>query len=440
MPYTATIISLLSSPVSHTSIPGAGIESVVSQATAAGMEVLRREIDDRVGRELSQPSRVLPAWSTVGRRRTRITTLEIDEGRPWGYAVPPSPKTFKASSDIAPTRPVASRKLSSGCSWQSRDATTQAVLAEVSSLLLTSDPCARLQPTYRIYVRAGEHQYLSRLSLWANCIVQRLMRVLPTSWVDLVLSMRRRVSIRRAGVINQGPRSSRTLSASQATLSIGPAASSLYGRGSQVGNTGTPAPASSCHSRAFINQSFTTGRGSLNRNHSSERRYFRSFSASSDDGFGEGTTSGPPSLPDSNSGESGSFHEGEDGMIPSGVWLNHSSAEGPRQQRATSSTSTDTATAPATVSASGTTLPRNASHDGPWMGPSSRNSPLLDATPSATASGTHSPLIAESQGISRDGADFDSSRNPAILGDSWVRLDDNGQRDSRGCDDGEGGQ
>lgn len=422
---TSTVVSLLSSPVSHTSLPGAGIESVVSQAIAAGLEVMRREADDRAGRELPPvSSSLMPVSSASPRRTLRMTMVEIDEGRPWGSAALPllsessDQRAGQASDQHTPTRPSVSRKASNsaGSSWQVRDAATQVVLAKVTSILLTPDPSKRLKPSYRVYLPNAEQHFVGRAFLWINRATQRMMRVLPTSWVDVLLALRRHVSLRRAGLISQGPTPGRKAShgnaASAGVQGSGTSSSAAF-VGSARGGVSPGAAAYMTQSRASASRSSgNTGRG-------------QNISVSSDEGYNMGenegaTTSGPPSLPDSNSGES------LDGMVSSGVLSSngdHQNHDQHAQQlypghptassrgRPHSTDLHDTASNP-TYSSSASSL-----HDGPWLGPSGQNSPVVqhdDETDDTPSSSTNM-----------------ASSGPH-LGESWIRLGESEQRGQRG--------
>lgn len=399
---STTILSFLSSPVTHTSLPGAGVESVIAQAVAAGMEVIRREADEKAMRVST------PAIPFVIRRSVRISTIEIDEGRPWGSAALPDSEKSAAS-----TRPAMSRKLSNASSWQARDVATQVVLRKVSSLLLTPIPSARLRSSYRVYLPNAERHFASPVSLLLNRATQRIMSILPTGCIDVLLAMRRFVSLRRAGLISQGPRANTGSGNNSSTSSATSGSQQLGSHPSSASRSHlsplSPGAASPSHSRSSIRSSTATLAASQQR--ASHLRHPTSLS-SSDDGE-EGTTSGPPSLPDSNSGESTSYHVDDDGMVSSGVLSSRSSqhggsggAQAHRNEPASADSSISTATA------TGAAHHSPAAGDGPWVGPSNRNSP---AVPSS-----QSPVL-EAEEPSGSPSLPPSDRN-AQLGESWVRL------------------
>ncbi|PWN28980.1 hypothetical protein BDZ90DRAFT_230979 [Jaminaea rosea] len=395
---STTILSFLSSPVAHTSLPGAGVESVVSQAVVAGMEVIRREADEKALR-LSTPS--VPF---IIRRSVRISTVEIDEGRPWGSAALPESESTTSS---AAGRPGMPRKLSNASSWQARDAATQMVLAKVSSLLLTTDASARLRSSYRIYLPNAERHYAGQIFLWLNRATQRLMSVLPTGCIDVLLAMRRHVSLRRAGLISQGPRNANDNTTDTAQQKVKQSQLSQPSSRSHLSSQ-SPGAASPSHSRSSIRSSSATLSASQQRS-GQGASHLRHPTSLSSEGEEEGTTSGPPSLPDSNSGESGSYHVDDDGMVSSGVLSSRSSQyegqHGHTQRGAQAAGSEQNS------------FSSSATATGPWMGPaSSRNSP---AVPSS-----QSPVLEASAGGAQAGVETMPNDRTAQLGESWVRLGD----------------
>ncbi|CAO1631563.1 unnamed protein product [Sympodiomycopsis kandeliae] len=419
--HPATVITLLSSPSSHTSLPGAGKESVVAQATAAGMETIRREADEAASKARSLSSRT----TVPGKRPIRITTVEIDAGLPWGQAALPAFSTEQGDASSAPTgssrsgssnsnaasfslstagasgtgsatmtqRPTAMRKVSSmnsSNSWPSRDTSTQVVLNRVTALLLPLSPNKRLRASYHLYLPNESEKHLmgNACSLF-NRGTQRLMRIIPTGWVDVLLSMRRQVSLRRAGLISQGPRITRS----------GSAGSSTSAPGSKDQGTGVNVGASSSSSSA-------------NATLSKPPRFPGvSASASSDEGYNYGTgESGPPSLPDSNSGDSGTSHgdvdvDIEDGMISSGVLSSEGGQHYRRQYHGANDPMSSTSTA------------RGEEEEdtrGPWVGPASRDSPRPEQQEQHREEGDDHLSSSMSSSSTRT---YDGS-----VGDSWVAL------------------
>lgn len=432
MPSAATALTLLSSPSSHTSLPGAGRESVVAQAVAAGMETLRREAEDRAGREST-----LTLPGAASKRTLRVTTVEIDEGLPWGYsrsnvAAERQGKAegegLDASTAAIPTRPSFNRRSSSAL-WPVRDTSTQLVLSKISTILLGTRPSSRLKSRYRVYLPTeGDNTLSGKVRRVVNRTTQRLMTVIPTSWVDVLLALRRHVSLRRAGLIAQGPRSTRAPSApGQPPVSAG---SRDAGR-PPAGPGSSPGPASPAHSRRFANarshaQAAASGSSPLRQGPLARPE---SISASSDDGEGYYGTSGPPSLPDSNSEEShaDADAETEDGMLSSGMLSNPSSHEhehdgeggggahvrrthyAPRGAERSESTASGDRTASNSLSNSAFSS-SDAGGNGPWVGPESRESPRAGSPLSGSASAA---------GVDSQGS---AEASVADVSDSWVRL------------------
>ncbi|PWN20021.1 hypothetical protein BCV69DRAFT_283542 [Microstroma glucosiphilum] len=435
-PSAATAITLLSSPSSHTSLPGADRESVIAQAAAAGMEVIRREA------EVRSSTTSLSSASVHARRSLRVTTVEIDEGTPWGYAarrIPSSGEaetTASSTSSIgggstasvapAPARPAYMRKASSTLTWPTRDSSTQLVLSKVTSLLLTPDATARLKATYRVYLPTEkETSYWGQAQALWNRGTQRLMRVIPTSWVDVLLSLRRHVSMRRAGLIGQGPRGTRTASqgsSSNAQTSSGNLSKSATSQAGGARRAGGSASASSLAPPPTA---------------SSRRGYYYPSNSNS----GSAPTSGPPSLPDSNSGESTSFHgDTEDGMVSSGVLDSHSEPEGEggagsRGGRAVGGG----------VSRSNATIGVGFEHvgaaEGPWMGPDEpqSGSELLHSQAHADDEverdeehehdRDHEQHLEHEHEHEHGEEEGDQGEGSSFVGESWVALGESSRRE-----------
>lgn len=434
-PAAATAITLLSSPSSHTSLPGADRESVIAQAAAAGMEVIRREAEVRSSTTSSSSA------SVHARRLLRVTTVEIDEGTPWGYTARRAPSSGEAeatassttsigggstgSTATAPARPAYLRKASSSMSWPTRDSSTQLVLSKVTSLLLTPDATARLKATYRVYLPTEkETSYWGQTQALWNRGTQRLMRIIPTSWVDMLLSLRRHVSMRRAGLIGQGPRGTRTASQGSAGNAQNSTANLSKSSTSQSGGVRRAGGSASASSLAPPPAA------------SSRRGYYYPSNS------GSAPTSGPPSLPDSNSGESTSFHgDTEDGMVSSGVLDSHSEAEGegnaahPGGSRGARGMGSSGG-----VSRSSATIGMSAGHgdapegQGPWMGPDE---------PQSGSEMLHEHDVQEEEGQEDEDEqdeehehehehgeeEGDQGEGSSFVGESWVALGESSRRE-----------
>lgn len=429
----ATAITLLSSPSSHTSLPGADKESVIAQAAAAGMEVIRREAEVRYSSTSSSSA------STPLRRLLRVTTVEIDEGTPWGYAARRSPSSGEVeatasstssiaggstgSASTAPARPAYLRKASSSLTWPTRDSSTQLVLSKVTSLLLTPDATARLKASYRVYLPTEkETSYWGQTQALWNRGTQRLMRIIPTSWVDMLLSLRRHVSMRRAGLIGQGPRGTRAASQGSAN--------------NAQNSSGNLSKSATSQSRGGARRAGASASSLAPPPASARRGYYYPSNS------GSAPTSGPPSLPDSNSGESTSFHgDTEDGMVSSGVLDSHSEAE--EGERATPSAAAGGRGrgVEGGVSRSSATIGIAAEHahaaEGPWMGPDEpqSGSEMLheqahddeddqeeeDAVHEHERDDEHEHEHGEEEGDQGEGSSF--------VGESWVALGESSRRE-----------
>lgn len=383
LPPASTVITLLSSPSSHTSLPGAGKESVIAQATAAGIETIRREADDRAGKEKNTTSSSV--YAGAAKRQVRVTTLEVDEGLPWGYAL----MADHDDRDKTPTasgfgRPGVNRRTSSGSQWSQRDVPAQVVLSRLSSLLLTPHPHARLKARYRVYLPRGRtDSIIERSRTILHRGTQRLMSIIPTTWVDVLLALRRNVSLRRAGLIGQGPRG-RGVSASSSSSTIKPSTA-------RAG----PGPASSTHLRSSV-------RPPTGLHPPASHTAF----PDSDEGENYSGMSGPPSLPDSNSGES------HDGMISSGV-LSVSSHEGSPPTKRSPLVGVDNATSDGSSS---TSTMNAASQEGPWIGPE-------DETRHEEEDHDEEETIQEDPASStrRPASSLEASSHESV-GDSWIQL------------------
>lgn len=402
--YPATVITLLSSPSSHTSLPGAGKESVIAQATAAGMETMRREADDASSKERFASSHGGNFFTrpVSSRRPVRVTTIEVDGGLPWGHAaVAPvfesgdvgaqgsatssssTASTFNlstagtsgtGSATVTPRPSALLRKASSAYgngnnhnSWATRDASTQVVLNRVSSLLLPVNPDKRPRATYHVYLPTdSERGVMGQACSLFNRGTQRLMRVLPTGCVDVLLAMRRQVSLRRAGLIAQGPRPARSASS-----------------GSASGGGGGTASNSQVVQAAQTPTNSRTTATSASSQHLANPPRHREASLSS--------------APSSNSGDSGSHADvdSEDGMISSGVLSSNEGGAGRRYE-----------------------------HDdedaGPWVGPASRESPRVDAH------GGDDPMGASGLSAASAATQTDSTGVSVSVSDSWVDVDEQG--------------
>lgn len=297
-------------------------------------------------------------------------------------------KTPTASSF---NRPSASRKVSSS-QWSQREVPAQVVLSKLSSLLLTPQPNARLKATYRVFLPSRQtNSIVEKAKTLLRRGTQRLMRIIPTSWVDVLLALRRSVSLRRAGLIGQGPRPKGTVRGSSFSTSSSWNDRQVARYANASSSRGGPGPASSTHLRSSV-RPVPEG--------ISPPPTHANF-PDSDEGENSGM-SGPPSLPDSNSGES------HDGMTSSGV-LSVSSHEGDPQRDGASVGSESTTTMVA--------------GEGPWIGPEEEQHPEEEGEQDQEEepAGDESSATASSPSL-------DASTHRGV-GDSWVQLSGSQARD-----------
>lgn len=166
----ATILTLVSAPASRTALPGEGVRSIVSQATVAGIDAIRRECEGdnlRVRQTRRQ--------GAARRRTVRISTLEVHSNLSWLGMESGSGETLRGRQSTSSRRP---------------DENTRAVLERLTDLLLAPSSWA-LKGRYSIGHSVSSYVY-------------RLLTHLPASWLDTAFALRSQLSLRRSGLIGGG--------------------------------------------------------------------------------------------------------------------------------------------------------------------------------------------------------------------------------------------
>ncbi|SNX81626.1 uncharacterized protein MEPE_00331 [Melanopsichium pennsylvanicum] len=389
----ATIVTLVSSPASRTALPRKAMYSVIAQSVAAGVQSLRRECEeDSFHSKTASNSKLPSALSssiagrkasgsrfTLKQRDVRVTMVEVSSGSVWGDSVHASTSStadISASThsiSASPIRPISSRSPSSslGSLWHHRSSTSAPVLNKVFDLLLSTK--RRLRPSYTV----GTHTISAH---WLT-LSQVLLTIVPTSIVDFALTLRRQLSLRRAGLVGRAehaflpwnwgktPEDQRFQQSSNKRPVTGPG----------------PGPSSAAHSRA-----------SLSNKRSSPLAYeIRDSDAASlpesekSSGAGSGI---PSSVPSSTYGD----HDEEE--VTSGVSNTHSPYFG----------STRPMQSDLSASNPGLTEIRD-----PWMVPPSSNSGA-----SSRAGGSSPNVQQESMYASEN----EAGGSESSLGTSWVAL------------------
>ncbi|KAN0066098.1 hypothetical protein ACQY0O_000192 [Thecaphora frezii] len=389
--FPAAIINLVSSPSSRTSLPRQGMLSVVAQGFAAGVQSLRRECEEdsfhsRAGYRLASNS---GSGSSFGRRQSResirptqrqrdvrITVLEISSGSLLGDSTADGaeahlqPPTSPAAAGGSASRPSLARPPSAASQWHHRSPAAGPVLGKISDLLLSTK--RRLRPSYTVGTNAA--------SAWWLGITHSFFSLLPTSFVDVVVALRRQLSLRRAGLIGRAEH------AFAAGGGRGGSGTAQPHDGSVAAiNAPGPGPASRAHSRASLNVSQDVRRATAagyEIRDSDAQSLPESERSSGSGGSGSGSGSGlPSSVPSSAYGD----HDGDAEVDVEGASIAPSPLLSLRQHSSS-------------VTA-GTFGGRSVGGE-PWMGPPSREA----ASPANYAS------------------EAESRATDSPLGASWVAL------------------
>ncbi|PWN48791.1 hypothetical protein IE53DRAFT_177618 [Violaceomyces palustris] len=414
----ATVITLVSSPASRTSLPRQGAASVVAQAVAAGIQGMRRECEEETFAARTRSKTGLKRSSRQGlrQRELRLTVLEVNSGSLWGSSsafpaneptVTPSASstTPRASISEDRERPLMGRSPSSSTVfWHHRSPSSAPVLNKASDLLLSTS--TRLRPSYTVGTRSTTSYCLS--------LGHSLFSILPTSFIDIIVALRRQLSLRRAGMIGRVEHAFLPFSWGRGRNDPGqnqePPRQPIAGPG--------PGPASNAHSRASL---------TMNQNLQQARAYeLRDLDAQSlpESERSSGSGSGlPSSVPSSaygdgeNDGEgygSGSGYETHSPIVNGqrSPYLSESSCLRGGNPNSANSMETSSGETSSSSFPSGSALSGNASGRGPWMGPPSRNS--VSPAPA-------SPMNSSIYGNQSE-ADSNARGTDSPLGASWVAL------------------
>ncbi|EPQ32109.1 uncharacterized protein PFL1_00306 [Pseudozyma flocculosa PF-1] len=258
--FPAAVINLVSSPASRTSLPRQGVLSVVAQGFAAGVQSLRRECEEdslnskagyRVAsnagsgsgsgrRQARDAGRPLPK-----QRDVRVTVVEINSGSllggsPASASDAQAPLSSSSTMVGSSTRPSLARSASTSSQWHHRSPAAAPVLQKVSDLLLS--PKRRLKPSYTVGTRTVSAYWLA--------ITHSFLSMLPTSFVDIVLALRRQLSLRRAGLIGRAEHAFSAAGGWAASRGQTPRSGDGAG-GGYAGGPG-PGPASRSHLRTSL--------------------------------------------------------------------------------------------------------------------------------------------------------------------------------------------
>lgn len=267
----ATVVTLVSSPASRTALPRQAMYSVIAQSVVAGVQSLRRECEEETFHSKTASNSKLPpalssstsgsvagrrassSRSTLKQRDVRVTMVEVNAGSIWGDSgnVSDASSTDASASTAniggsqsSPSRPGYARSPSSslGSLWHHRSPTSTPVLNKVSDLLLSTK--RRLRPSYTV----GTHT----LSAYWLTLSQVLLTIVPTSVVDFTLTLRRQLSLRRAGLVGRAEHAFLPWNWGK-TPSDRPDQSNAQSAANKRPIAGPgPGPASSAHSRASL--------------------------------------------------------------------------------------------------------------------------------------------------------------------------------------------
>ncbi|SPO20888.1 uncharacterized protein UTRI_00365 [Ustilago trichophora] len=407
----ATVVTLVSSPASRTALPRQAMYSVIAQSVAAGVQSLRRECEEESFHSKTASNSKLPAAlssstgrrasssrSTLKQRDVRVTMVEVNSGSVWGEPAnaanasatdASASASFGSASQQSPTRPSFGRSPSSslGSLWHHRSPTSAPVLNKVSDLLLSTK--RRLRPSYTV----GTHT----ISAYWLTLSQVLLTIVPTSLVDFALTLRRQLSLRRAGLVGRAEHA--FLPWNWGKSSDG--RSSAQARSQQTGNRRPvagpgPGPASAAHSRA-----------SLVKRHSPLGYEIRDSDVQSlpeserSSGAGSGIPSSVPSSAyGDNDADADAYGEEESGTSQH----THSPYFGSSRPMPDLSASNAGLT-------DGSNEGR-ASRGEPWMGPPSSSG--------ASSRATYSPAVQQHSAYASENED----KTDSPLGTSWVALGD----------------
>ncbi|EST09929.1 NAD(P)-binding domain protein [Kalmanozyma brasiliensis GHG001] len=382
----ATVVTLISSPASRTALPRQAMYSVIAQSVAAGVQSLRRECEEdslysktagnsklSFGSPSSTSRRASTSRSTLKQRDVRITMVEVNSGSVLGESgtATTANETTTSSPSQSPSRPTFGRSPSSsqGSLWHHRSPTSAPVLNKVSSLLLSTK--RRLPPSHTVSTYPLSSYWLT--------FSQVLLTIVPTSFVDFALALRRQLSLRRAGLIGRAEHAYLPWNWGRPSDARGPTG----GQRPAVGPG--PGPASATHSRASIKRPSPLGYEIREEDAASLPESERSSGAS---GI-------PSSVPSSAYGDNDEVVEEESGRSTT-----HSPYFGGRAMHASQDLSAST---PSLETGRATAMPRD-----PWMGTS------------GASSGGESPAV---------GGSAYGSENEEGLGTSWVALGESARRE-----------
>ena len=413
----ATVVTLVSSPASRTALPRQAMYSLIAQSVAAGVQSLRRECEEESFHSKTASNSRLPsafsnsfAGSTSARRASssrsalkqrdvRVTMVEVNSGSVWGDpANSASASTADASTSSSgggvslssPTRPNFGRSPSSslGSLWHHRSPTSAPVLNKVSNLLLSTK--RRLRPSYTV----GTHT----LSAYWLTLSQVLLTIAPTSVVDFALTLRRQLSLRRAGLVGRAEHAFLPWNWGRPSDGrAGPARPQQTGNRRPVAGPG-PGPASAAHSRAsLLKRPSPLGYEIRDSDAQSLPESERSS------GAGSGI---PSSVPSSAYGDNDADADAY-GEEESGASHAHSPYFGSTRPMPDLSASTAGLT--------------DGSHEGrtsalrePWMGPPSSSG--------ASSRAAYSPAVQQHSAYASESEDRGEAVTDSPLGTSWVAL------------------
>lgn len=427
----ATVVTLVSSPASRTALPRQAMYSVIAQSVAAGIQSLRRECEEESFHSKTASKSKLPiAWSgsaagsatgrrtsssrsTLKQRDVRVTMVEVNSGSVWGDpANAPGMNSGEVSTSSpsasgslhSPSRPSLGRSPSSslGSLWHHRSPTSAPVLNKVTDLLLSTR--RRLQPSYAVGTDTFSAYWLT--------LSQMLLTVVPTGIVDFALTLRRQLSLRRAGLVGRAEHAFLPWNWGKASNGPGGSATSQQaGKKEPVAGPG-PGPASVAHSRA-----------SLLRSNADAKRLsplgyeIRESDAQSLPESERSTGSGiPSSVPSSAYGDNDADADAY-GEEESGASHTHSPYFGstrPMQSSHADLSASNVGLSDGSTEARSSTMPSNFGRE-PWMGPPSSSG--------ASSRAANSPAVQQGSAYASE-TEVRDKLTDSPLGHSWVALSD----------------
>ena len=415
----ATVVTLVSSPASRTALPRQAMYSVIAQSVAAGVQSLRRECEEETFHSKTASNSKLPpalssstASSSTGRRSSssrstlkqrdvRVTMVEVNAGSVLGdpataasanHANASMTSSASGGSQQSPTRPSFGRSPSSslGSLWHHRSPTSAPVLNKVSDLLLSTK--RRLRPSYTV----GTYTF----SAYWLTLSQVLMTIVPTSLVDFALTLRRQLSLRRAGLVGRAEHAFLPWNWGKTSDGRNALAKSQQGAGKRPVAGPGPGPASASHSRASLLRSQADAKRPSPLGYEIRDSDAQSLPESErSSGAGSGI---PSSVPSSAYGDNDADadHYGEE---ESGASHTHSPYFG--STRPMQSSHADLSASNAGLTVEGRE---------PWMGP-----PSSSNSSGASSRATFSPAVHQHSAYASENEDRGTD---SPLGTSWVAL------------------